>query len=278
MSGDQSPLMKEINVSSWEEYETQIEELHGWRSRRKEQTGLYVNDLVFRGQSNSAWKLLTTLDRYIDRDMSLEEYYKIISVSKPQIETFTDRRWEIPSRSEYIKNICNSGFRGSDIQTPVYEYMAYLRHHGFPSPLLDWTRSPYLAAFFAFNQIVSEVGSVSIYAYVEYAGEAKLTSSDTPWIQLLGPYVRTHRRHFLQQCSYTICKKIANEKIYYARHEEAFSQRLGVQDLLWKINVPMSERLKVLKKLDVMNINAYALFGSEESLMDAMAKREILFR
>src|SRR5579871_975887 len=38
-------------------------------------------------------------------------------------------------------------------QFPGYDYMAYLRHHGFPSPLLDWTRSPYVAAFFAFRDL-----------------------------------------------------------------------------------------------------------------------------
>jgi len=30
--------------------------------------------------------------------------------------------------------------------------MTRLRHHGFPSPLLDWPQSPYIAAFFAFNK------------------------------------------------------------------------------------------------------------------------------
>ena len=44
--------------------------------------------------------------------------------------------------------------------------MAYLRHHGFPSPLLDWSRSAYVAAYFAFNKAVeASNGRVSIYVF-----------------------------------------------------------------------------------------------------------------
>jgi hypothetical protein len=37
----------------------------------------------------------------------------------------------------------------------------------------------------------------------------------------------------------------------------------------------ISERQKVLKILDEVNVNAYSLFGSEESLMETLAVREL---
>jgi hypothetical protein len=49
------------------------------------------------------------------------------------------------------------------------------------------------------------------------------------------------------------------------------------QDWLYKYTIPASEREKVLRKLDKYNINAYSLFGSEESLMETLALREIFF-
>jgi hypothetical protein len=45
---------------------------------------------------------------------------------------------------------------------------------------------------------------------------------------------------------------------------------------LWKFNISSSERLKVLRLLEY-NLNAFSLFGSEESLMETMALRKLSF-
>jgi hypothetical protein len=47
--------------------------------------------------------------------------------------------------------------------------------------------------------------------------------------------------------------------------------------LSWKINIPSTERLKVLRLLDGYNLNAYSLFQSEETLMETIAVRELDF-
>jgi hypothetical protein len=45
--------------------------------------------------------------------------------------------------------------------------------------------------------------------------------------------------------------------------------------VLWRFVIPSTERAKVLRRLDRLNLNAYSLFGSEESLMETLAFREI---
>jgi FRG domain len=89
------------------------------------------------------------------------------------------------------------------MQTPdIYEYLVYLRHHGFPSPLLDWSASPYVAAFFAFDSPPKEAERVAVYTFLQDTIDG--VSSDAH-LFIVGPYLRSDPRHLLQQCRYSIC-------------------------------------------------------------------------
>jgi hypothetical protein len=119
---------------------------------------------------------------------------------------------------------------------------------------------------------------VSVFAYCEYGAGGKTWSTGDAFITGLGPYVRSHRRHFQQQCEYTVCTVQKDNDVQYACHEAAFVRAESRQDMLWKFTIPTSERRAVLKRLNQYNINAFSLFGSEESLMETVALNEILFR
>jgi len=270
--------MEQIDLKTWEEFEQRVEQLTRARSERKYATGDYISEYLYRGQSNSSWDLITTLERNVGRLMTLTEYYRILCAAKPQVETFTGATWEIPSFEDYAMQLDNSGVLHPE-KFPAYEYFVYLRHHGFPSPLLDWTLSAYVAAYFAFRDVSSTASNVSVYAYCEFTTGHKSWSSNYPKITGLGgPHVRSHRRHFQQQCQYTVCTINKGSDLSYARHGEAFAKNDEDQDELLKFNIPLSERRKVLKRLDQYNINAFSLFGSEESLMETISLREIYLR
>ncbi len=255
---------------TWDELEEHVHEMAESNTTVQGLDLGYYSDLLFRGQANHDWELETTLERVTPKSRELAEYYRAVAVAKTQIETFTNRTWEeidYPSLRQTFADY--DSLRSSKL--PHYDFLVYLRHHGFPSPLLDWTRSFYVAAFFAFNSPKAE--RVSIFVYQEHSGSGKSSSSGAAQIRALGPHVRSHPRHFLQQGEYTLCGQYVEGSWCFAPHSAVFARNKESQDKLWKFTVPASEATKVTKQLDAYNINAFSLFQSEESLMATLAAR-----
>jgi FRG domain len=269
--GSDASGIREIHVKTWEEFEDQLREM------RKCPTGWAESPLLYRGQIDSDWELETTLERNERPQMLLHEYYRLILNVRPQIEAFTGKRWVIPTYltvKEWTNEYYKFSLRLTRGALPGYDYMAYLRHHGFPSPLLDWSRSLHVAAFFAFRRAAHNKPNKQVSIYVFAEPRFTSGSNSSPSIIRLGPYVRTHQRHFLQQSEYTLCVQFDDEW-HFESYKNAFEHR--GRGYCWKFNIPATERLKVLKVLDEYNLNAFSLLNSEESLSETMALREFHF-
>lgn len=279
-------MRKTQDLDDWQGFEAALRTLYDERrrlqARGKDLFPLFrgASPLLFRGQSNADWPLATTLERFRKPDLlRAVGYYDTIYSAKPEIETYTGKRWEIPVPHDYAARFNDAPLFARQLfeGEQIYEYTVYLRHHGFPSPLLDWSRSPYVAAFFAMRDPPPGAERVAIYAFLEYASGAKVTVGGLPTISGVDPYVAGHRRHFQQQSQYTVCTiDVGDGAPRYGSHQEAFVNADGDQDILWKFRLPVSQRMDVLRTLDLYNINAFSLFGSEESLMDTMAMRELI--
>jgi hypothetical protein len=63
----------------------------------------------------------------------------------------------------------------------------------------------------------------------------------------------------------------------FEQYQRVFEWPNQTQGDFWKFNIPYSERIKVLKLLERYNLNAFSLFGSEESLMETMALKTLHF-
>lgn len=268
--------MKEQTLKSWEDFEQALVGINEETKLLQEETRHHVDYPLLRGVNDSKYHLESTLDR-IKREMECSDYQTILKIVHKHIVTCTGKKWDLNEEIDYEE----------EFKLPAYEFMAYLRHNGFPSPLIDWTRSPYVAAFFAFRDVYSTANRkeyVSIYVYREYCGRGKVWSSNEPHIHILGPTIATDSKHYLQQSEYSFCIKRKKEgKWVFANHEditpyEVEDTGIAAQDALAKYNIPISEQQKVLKKLDLMNITAYSLFGSESSLMETLALREIILK
>lgn len=264
--------MREKPLKDWEAFEKQFEkDQTDTETLRKEKSPFFIPEPVYRGQADESWKLLTTLERYVndhkcaDQNYSWEKYYNLLDKIEPTILSLTSNNYKLPNSFPKYSH-------GVPSTPPGYEFMVYVRHHGFPSPMLDWTASPYVAAFFAFSEPTNS-DNVVIYSYKENLTGGKTFVANGPFMGLLGKYANTHPRHHQQQCQYTICYKEVDEVRTYCSHESIGNRR--DQDIIVKFLIPSKERKKVMKKLDLMNINAFVLFGSDESMMNMLAYREM---
>lgn len=248
-------------VDSWEQWKDIIPDLMAERSVG-DAGDSSISSMLFRGHRSASWELKSTLERKGLELPLIDEYAREIKAVKLAFESYLGSTWV-------------SEFARSEAPAPPenYEFMVYLRHHGYPTPLLDWTRSPYVASFFAFQYPSSEE-SVAIFSFREYRSKGIPERPNDSKIVCCGPTIRTHKRHYAQQAEYTYCRRKINGEWLYAEHEKALEGSGAARCVLEKYILPASIRRDVLAELDSMNINAYTLFGSEEGLAEMLANRE----
>src|ERR1700730_8561050 len=174
---------RETSVRTWRDCERPLLKIEN--ENKKSLTGVW-----FRGVSDAKWELKTTLERRVPQPISVAEYFELMSRVQPEIETFTGKVWQLPDWSEP-----ESDFGGYFRKHPALTFMAHLRHCGFPSPILDWSRLPYVAAYFAFANAQAEK-DVAIYAFSETPKNMKVGNALGPKIISHGGYaLKTHELH-----------------------------------------------------------------------------------
>jgi hypothetical protein len=251
-------------LRSWEDF---LSEVAAWEGKTRPSE---VYPLLFRGigLASDKWDLKTSLERTMPQMVSWVNYLWNISLVEAPLNSHTGSKWNV---SEFVMQYIekkNEHELKRDLTNPEFikliEFMVHLRHCGYPSPLLDWTRSPYVAAYFAFSDsYLRGTDKVSIFAYQK--DPDKDPDSDEPRIETIGPNLHTHKRHFLQQAEYSMAVKESDGDGYLlCSHEET-------PDAIVRYTLPVSERERVLQKLRQMNITEYSLFATEDALVKTIA-------
>jgi len=113
----------------------------------------WLNELkgswCFRGQRDARWVLNTSLDRAVRRDVSapnVRGYYHL--EREPESRELLFRFQQ--QAHQYIGGLPASDDWGS--------WFALMQHHGVPTRFLDWTKSSYVALYFAFEEEPPEEG------------------------------------------------------------------------------------------------------------------------
>lgn len=271
--------MQQIDLNNWAEFKTVIDDIRkkygyheyaidsGEKVRRR-------NIVLFRGQHSAEWDLKTTLERKSSKTYTVSNYLKQSTRLVHELESFTGSKWGIDELSNLTQEISDKQDSLFGPHLPRADYLIYLRHYGYPSPLLDWSESPYIAAYFALSGAIKNDTTnqrVAIYVYIDSINSRKSFDGKTPIIKLIGHYVSTHKRHFSQKAQYTIASKWSEKhnEFIFCSHHDIFdnSNKPSSQDILIKITLPTSEKKTALKDLDDYNINHFTLFQSEDSLV-----------
>ncbi len=221
---------------------------------------------LFRGQIDHEWKIRTSLERHGIEIIKCEEYYRKIDSYKPLINPLIENRYERKlTRSGYPFDF-NEYEKGS-WELPEMEYLAYLRHHGFPTPLVDLSRSCFVALFFAcedFNQRNKD-GKVFLYS----PPQMRLGGNDIPDLRIIGRYVEAGKRHFAQQSQYVI--PIVYDSVWkfitFSNVTDSKSNKHVLQEIIISKNV----KAKLMKELNEMNINRYTMYLNEDALIKSLA-------
>jgi|CZKN01.1.fsa_nt_gi hypothetical protein len=98
-----------------------------------EKLALGDDDTVFRGHSDSEWRICSTLSRFS-------------AIPHESWDTRVDEML-----SHFMTNLRSIGEMPADLNSDRRARLEYGRHHDVPSPLIDFSLSPYVALFFAFN-------------------------------------------------------------------------------------------------------------------------------
>lgn len=210
------------------------------------------SNFIYRGQSNESWLLKTSLHRtgkILTHD-DLQVYFNnLVPEAQEKIEAWDGTKHDLSNSND------------------MAQFIAYLQHNGFPTPLLDWTFSPYIAAYFAFegvNHFEPTSDHVAIYSFnqklwAETYIQTYSYDEPKPHVTLLRPTYRGNHKQMLQQGIFWFTNSLEPE-LHVQAHE--------INDLkfLTKYLIPVSERQVVMKDLELMGVTAMQLVPGIESV------------
>ncbi len=215
------------------------------------QNGAYI----YRGQRDSTWTLVTSLHRtaIVRNPQEVVKYINnILPLVLDPVSAWSNKVWDLAS------------------PLGLAEFLAFLQHNGFPTPLLDWTYSPYIAAYFAFesiNHFAPQNENVAIYAFNQAlwrekhprAGHADVAAME-PTLATIAPRLFGNHKLALQQGCFTYAN-VANVEQFVQAQEQVHACTF-----MEKYVLPVEERPYAIRELSLMGTSAIQLDPCIESV------------
>ena len=222
----------------------QPEAISNWKDFRDYAANVEPDQFIFRGQENSEWRLRTNFHR-----SGRSNVYRFANEDVPIL----------------YKNLGHMTKHLFDLEKPQ-QYGAFVslaQHHGYPTPLLDWTYSPFIAAYFAYNDLATQQVNSNQKVRIHMFDKKSWTDE---WRQIQN--LRVHSPHFsilealaidnprmIPQQALASVTNVADIETYIQECEELKSKKY-----LKVIDLPASSRTEAVNELRMMGITAGSLF------------------
>jgi len=220
-------------------------------------------DWIFRGQSNADWDLKTSFERTESFRKNGDNEKLILTEFKSGAKDYLTEN-KIPEEDDYLG------------------WLALMQHHGAPTRLLDFTKSFYVASYFAFENAETTVNNVAIWAInaifihkkaikhlnilelvYEDFGKIFYENKDSCVFPIM-PYYN-NRRGFLQQSIFVSTGK--NDESFMSQLKFLGTDFAGT---VQKITLLSELKNEVLRDLQKMNINRACIFPDLDGFSAAL--------
>lgn len=259
---------RELSLKTWDDAKRYLGALgSGW---------------LYRGHGDAAWGLQSTLER----NKGL--------LTASAAEDVVLRRF---------KRNAHSYLQPHHVPNDTLEWLALMQHHGAPTRLLDWTASPYVAAFFAFEEVVAAAGTCAIWAvdgswcrlqgaqFIREKRSADIAalyaegpttwesehfdeifgSKPLPVVMPVEPYRRNER--LTMQNGTFLCPGDVDRG--FEGNFEGYDSSVIERHLI-KIELPKSLREETLRDLRIMNITRATLFPGIDGFAQSLRHAPLL--
>lgn len=229
-------------------------ELTGWQEFYGFTAERFIDSpaFVFRGQADATWKTYSSLDRWelahsdspVDRELHLRRFRQAVRSTAPMDLSQED-------------------------DGPAW---ALAQHHGLRTPLLDWSLSPFVALYFAFEDELVAQGReliepsrravLALSTIVIPQAGAQDESQGAMFPRVYSPSGPVSQRLLAQSSIFLEMPSGVDLETFIARHFAAEMERPGrtARTVLMKITMPNRGRRECLRMLNKMNINRMTLF------------------
>jgi hypothetical protein len=243
----QADQPSELNAQSmkWEEFKAYVAQLVEKRH-------------LFRGQSQ-AWRLRTTFHR--------RGRANLLRFVRDDIQVLHRR---LSARTKHVFNLANADENGA--------FFNLVQHHGYPTPLLDWTYSPYVAAFFAYRNppkleatVPNAPSKVRIFLLDELwrtdISQIMTLDRDFPHFSV-SEFIAIENERVIPQQSVSTVTNVDDIETYIRSREKEFGK-----SYLSAIDLPVSARAHVLRELAYMGVTAGSLFPGLDGACEELRER-----